>query len=1573
MDPRLECHIIVPRLEEEIIEIATSGQASRAAALMSEKEKEFGHHLAISLFQQKIKPSNITSLPSYPLVKYENPGPDNSIEPELESPDPRGPYFYDTDDSSIVYDDHDELQTSLPTPHIKTEDDTPTPRLKSDGNPRSRFFKSRNDQQNRTRSPRSQSPLGVTESHDQSPSNHSSTPLFPTNGNTSSSSGNSISENTRITNSTSISKAIVVNDNSKMGKIVQKDVKKKPAVKASLSDMPKTENGTKSKAPKVVKEDTSDSDDLVDPLNDGSEDYYSSSSLESDDEKAKKRKVRKKEVKPRSPKKLNKKTIIISSDDDDDDDSPDILSELSPKKVENGPLLPINGLDDAIFDVIGEDELVPQPSSYKNTKTKKDKAGEKSGTGKKHSDGDKQESSNIVNGGASTSGDGDIKNSQKKPQGKKKSSLSESDTDISSFGTDDDAGSEFLLSDDDDDDSKPKKAMPKSKKEAALKRQAEKEKRSLPKKNKEKDKKNGSNTEVSGHDSEGSEIIRRRRKKPQKKGKDSDEGDEDSEAVEDRKKREKRDKAKGSKTKGRGRKRIKLLASSDEEKTDSDVELVSGDEDGDKKKTSPKKKPKKIITDEQLSKDSRAANKAEMERRKRIEERQKLYNQLETTETESTSDTSDKRVVLEYDMKKKQPLVEVHRDLAKCLKSHQIKGVKFLYESTIESVADLQKGRPGSGCILAHSMGLGKTLQVISFIHTILTNSKINEHLGNALVICPKNTVKNWVAEFNQWLFENNLADFFVHDFESVSTPRDRMEMMKKWHEDGGVLIIGITLFQKIVLQSRKDDETNKASNKKKKTVNSPFGRCVQECMIRPGPDIVIIDEGHLLKNENSQINRALTPMQTKRRVILTGTPLQNNLNEYFVMVDFVKPRLLGTKKEFNNRFANPITRGQHEDSSPFEVSVMKKRSHVLHKLLDGCVQRMDYSILAESLKPKKEYVLKVRLTETQIKLYRHYFENLAQGGRGGESIERSGNKGYLFKDWFIFQVISAHPYLLKTSCLRDIERQLEKEEEDFVVDDDYESDEPSPASNDVEDMEVDDENDGKGSTAPRRITRSNRGKETFEPDIAADGHWYKQYIPELPEEEMEKIIELGSKTKLLFEIMAASEKIGDKLIVFSQSLDTLDFIEDMLIQIDKVNFNRPNVDDGNELRNTWIKDSDYFRLDGSTSSEGRKKAIKKFNDPQNSRSRLFLISTRAGSLGINLVGANRCIIFDASWNPTYDVQAIFRIYRFGQVKPIYIYRFVTNGAMEERVYDRQIIKQALSCRVVDEQQIVRHFKEDEVAALYNFEPDPPHTKVPLVPTDRLLADLMTGEKTKHLIYDYHEHDSLLEDKPEEKLTDEERRLAWEEFEKEKEQQSMPRLLPSAPPQMMTAQQLILQHQMQQQLSQHGWNSMMTNIINNIVQRPLQQLPRVNGLTTSSATNAMLHPSHHTSSSSHQHTYTRVPSSKPIEQRTVEELDFPCLYDFCCKQVSTETPNRELVILQNALGFLDQHVKEVQHRAVSNPMNHPLLLQLQRDENILKAIRKEVESSLVQELKKQDALLSSNLQILPSSGGTTLS
>lgn len=213
-----------------------------------------------------------------------------------------------------------------------------------------------------------------------------------------------------------------------------------------------------------------------------------------------------------------------------------------------------------------------------------------------------------------------------------------------------------------------------------------------------------------------------------------------------------------------------------------------------------------------------------------------------------------------------------------------------------------------------------------------------------------------------------------------------------------------------------------------------------------------------------------------------------------------------------------------------------------------------------------------------------------------------------------------------------------------------------------------------------------------------------------------------------------------------------------------------------------WKKGIDYFRIDGSTDIEDRIASIKDFNDYNNSQGRLFLISTKAGGIGINLIGANRCILFDACWNPSFDTQSIFRIYRIGQDRETFIYRFLSMGTMEEKIYKRQVTKIGLAQRVIDEHQLDRHFTSQELKELYMLEPDiwtGTHKNTPVLPKDDILRDLLRN--FPQWIVSYHLHDSLLENKVNEGLSETERQLAWENYEKEKAPERKIQLVKSKP------------------------------------------------------------------------------------------------------------------------------------------------------------------------------------------------
>merc|ERR1719412_1150503 len=248
-------------------------------------------------------------------------------------------------------------------------------------------------------------------------------------------------------------------------------------------------------------------------------------------------------------------------------------------------------------------------------------------------------------------------------------------------------------------------------------------------------------------------------------------------------------------------------------------------------------------------------------------------------------------------------------------------------------------------------------------------------------------------------------------------------------------------------------------TNEDKKQFKKKQKDIFQKSLVDPGPNLVICDEGHVLKNTKSALNQAMNKVKTRRRVILTGTPLHNNLSEYFAMVDFVKPKLLGTYNEFRNRFVNPITNGQSSDSTERDVRIMKKRSFILNDLLKGCMQRLDYNVLVPYLQPKHEYVLCIDMTDFQKKLYKYYLSEYARAGQiGAEGKLEGGKKGGLFCDVQNLSRVWNHPYILLQAKERSDAKAMLQDDEDFIDDDEgslkdfIDDDEATPNTSDEDD-----------------------------------------------------------------------------------------------------------------------------------------------------------------------------------------------------------------------------------------------------------------------------------------------------------------------------------------------------------------------------------------------------------------------------------------------------------------------------------------------------------------------------------------
>nr|XP_022902490.1 uncharacterized protein LOC111415174 isoform X2 [Onthophagus taurus] len=348
------------------------------------------------------------------------------------------------------------------------------------------------------------------------------------------------------------------------------------------------------------------------------------------------------------------------------------------------------------------------------------------------------------------------------------------------------------------------------------------------------------------------------------------------------------------------------------------------------------------------------------------------------------------RVVVNVGHAEDEQDVYVAPQIARIIKPHQIGGVRFLFDNVIESVNRFESST-GFGCILAHSMGLGKTLQIVCFSDIFLRHTQSR----TILCIMPINTLQNWMAEYNMWLpteeavpnsplnahGEVRPRNFNLHVLnDSHKTLAARAKVIHEWKAGGGVLLIGYEQYR--LLSLRKHPKSRKkvpviepVDDDKSKLLFDE----VHEALVKPGPDLVICDEGHRIKNSHASISQALKQMRTKRRVVLTGYPLQNNLMEYWCMVDFVRPNYLGTKTEFCNMFERPIQNGQCIDSTEADIKLMRYRAHVLHSLLLGFVQRRSHTVLQTALPQKEEYVLLVRMTPFQRTLYETFMNEVVR------------------------------------------------------------------------------------------------------------------------------------------------------------------------------------------------------------------------------------------------------------------------------------------------------------------------------------------------------------------------------------------------------------------------------------------------------------------------------------------------------------------------------------------------------------------------------------------------------------------
>uniref|UniRef100_M4BPW5 Uncharacterized protein n=1 Tax=Hyaloperonospora arabidopsidis (strain Emoy2) TaxID=559515 RepID=M4BPW5_HYAAE len=646
--------------------------------------------------------------------------------------------------------------------------------------------------------------------------------------------------------------------------------------------------------------------------------------------------------------------------------------------------------------------------------------------------------------------------------------------------------------------------------------------------------------------------------------------------------------------------------------------------------------------------------------------------------------------------------VFVYTELVKKLKPHQVIGARFLWSHVAVEPE-------GFGCVLADFMGLGKTLQVITTAQAFLskqtldTDGKLTQRHKHVLILAPTICVRNWEAEIVKWLGKNETRRLGLFTLESGREKKmcDRVAVVKKWHKRGGILIMGYELYRLLVLQSSGDEKIAAGNQKYAHLIKQVYA-----CLGNPGPDLIVLDEGHRVRNHKSKMVKALAHVKTTRRIILTGYPLQNHLEEYWTMVNFARPDYLGSLEEFKNRYVAPITNGQCIDSSEADLRLARHRAFVLTRELKAFVLRRDQQYLFKQLPPKKEYVLMCKLTDAQAQLYREFLKQGVPTRGDSEQVDVLG--GY-----HIALAISNHPDVI---C--DTYRRLEKEEREgtnkkskkyggvseiFGVEDGGNDFDPyidgpsrsdfnstraasaaSPAPSAVDDV---DRNEGEAalldsSDAP------NYGVLKRKRTSGAGWHRLK-FAQNFVEEHVPNQLESSGKMMILMELLQACQGVGDRVIIFSQSIPTLDVIG-------------ATISKHNKCRRRHASRLKFLRIDGSTPQQDRFRQIAQFNDLEEDVD-LIMISTKAGGEGINLCAGNRIIIFDVCWNPCNDSQSMCRSYRFGQTKPVFVYRFVTMGTMEKKVYDLQIRKEGVAKRIVDEKTTERKFMSSELQKYFNI------------------------------------------------------------------------------------------------------------------------------------------------------------------------------------------------------------------------------------------------------------------------------
>lgn len=531
------------------------------------------------------------------------------------------------------------------------------------------------------------------------------------------------------------------------------------------------------------------------------------------------------------------------------------------------------------------------------------------------------------------------------------------------------------------------------------------------------------------------------------------------------------------------------------------------------------------------------------------------------------------------------------------MRSYQVEGIEWLrmlWENGING-------------ILADEMGLGKTIQCIAHI-AMMVERKV---LGPFLVVAPLSTLPNWISEFKR--FTPEVSVVLYHGPQT-----ERMNLVKQIRQRQGALKmcpVVVTSFE-IAMRDRK-------------------------FLQRFHWNYLIVDEGHRIKNLNCRLVQELKMLPTDNKLLLTGTPLQNNLSELWSLLNFLLPDVFDDLKSFESWFDISTITSDAENivATEREQNVL----HMLHQILTPFLLRRLKSDVTLEVPPKREIIVYAPLTSKQEAFYRAIVNKTITKLLGQEKddsrpvqLTSSGRPKRRTRRPVDYSEED-------TDSAADFEKYLERVQKEM------ESQESSGPVVDVY-MPVDAQINLKLQNVLMLLKRCcNHAYLVEYPLDPATGDFKID----------EQLVEASGKFLVLDRMLPELKKRGHKVLIFSQMTSILDVLMDYC----------------------YLRGYEYSRLDGSMSYADRDENMKKFsNDPEVF---LFLLSTRAGGLGINLTAADTVIIFDSDWNPQADLQAQDRCHRIGQTKPVMVYRLITANTIDEKILERASAKRKLEKMVI--------------------------------------------------------------------------------------------------------------------------------------------------------------------------------------------------------------------------------------------------------------------------------------------------